>query len=319
MDRLLYVIARLVVGALQSLPLRVVARIGRCSGALAYWLDARHRRVAIRNLTASFSDEMAHAEIMRVARENFKRIGENFASAAKTASMPFDILAPDVEFKPNPQFMAALARPDSRIVVAIGHFGNFELYARFGKWAGTHQCATTYRGLRQPRLNALLQQLREKSGCLYFERRFQGAELKTFMAKPNIVLGLLADQHAGRNGLRLPFFGRECSTSPAPAIFALRYNCALFTGICFRTASGKWRMEAGSEIQTHTNGSSRSVEEIMLDVNRAFETAVRRDPANWFWVHNRWKPFSRKPAKSFGAKVPDAPNVQQTPTTSMKA
>jgi lauroyl/myristoyl acyltransferase len=28
----------------------------------------------------------------------------------------------------------------------------------------------------------------------------------------------------------------------------------------------------------------------MGDVNRAFEAAVRRDPANWFWVHKRWKP-----------------------------
>jgi len=27
----------------------------------------------------------------------------------------------------------------------------------------------------------------------------------------------------------------------------------------------------------------------MRDVNGAFETAVRRDPANWFWVHRRWK------------------------------
>jgi KDO2-lipid IV(A) lauroyltransferase len=27
----------------------------------------------------------------------------------------------------------------------------------------------------------------------------------------------------------------------------------------------------------------------MRDVNRAFEIAVRRDPANWFWVHKRWK------------------------------
>jgi KDO2-lipid IV(A) lauroyltransferase len=33
----------------------------------------------------------------------------------------------------------------------------------------------------------------------------------------------------------------------------------------------------------------------MLDVNRAFEDAVRRDPANWFWVHNRWKPGRTKP------------------------
>ena len=27
----------------------------------------------------------------------------------------------------------------------------------------------------------------------------------------------------------------------------------------------------------------------MRDVNRSFEAAVRRDPANWFWVHRRWK------------------------------
>ena len=27
----------------------------------------------------------------------------------------------------------------------------------------------------------------------------------------------------------------------------------------------------------------------MRDVNAAFEAAIRRDPANWFWVHNRWK------------------------------
>jgi len=27
----------------------------------------------------------------------------------------------------------------------------------------------------------------------------------------------------------------------------------------------------------------------MRDVNRALEAAVRRDPANWFWVHRRWK------------------------------
>ena len=27
----------------------------------------------------------------------------------------------------------------------------------------------------------------------------------------------------------------------------------------------------------------------MADVNRAFEAAILRDPANWFWVHRRWK------------------------------
>jgi lauroyl/myristoyl acyltransferase len=29
-------------------------------------------------------------------------------------------------------------------------------------------------------------------------------------------------------------------------------------------------------------------------VLRAHEAAVLRDPANWFWVHNRWKPGPSK-------------------------
>src|SRR5256885_4896 len=88
---------------------------------------------------------------------------------------------------------------------------------------------------------------------------------------------------------RLPFLGHDCSTSAAPAVFALRYDAVLYTGFCFRTGLAKWRLEAGEEISTHENGRARSSEAIMRDVNRAFEIAVRRDPANWFWVHNRWK------------------------------
>jgi KDO2-lipid IV(A) lauroyltransferase len=110
------------------------------------------------------------------------------------------------------------------------------------------------------------------------------------MSDTGLLLGLLADQHAGMNGLRLPFLGHTCSTSAAPAVFALRYGCPLHSSICFRTGLARWEIEVGDEIPTVENGQPRSLEAIMTDVNRAFETAIRRDPANWFWVHNRWKP-----------------------------
>jgi hypothetical protein len=42
-------------------------------------------------------------------------------------------------------------------------------------------------------------------------------------------------------------------------------------------------------IPTRGADGPRRSSAIMSDVNRAFEQAVRRDPANWFWVHNRWK------------------------------
>ena len=291
MDRLLYVIARALVGFIQALPLRAVARLGRAGGALFYWIDPRHRRVATRNLTMCFGAEKSAAEIRALARENFRRIGENFACAAKTASMTHEELRPFVEFAGPPAILAPPAgqKPPS-VVVAIGHFGNFELYARFGQFCPAFQCATTYRGLRQPSLNRLLQQMRERSGCLYFERRTDGAALKAAMSRPGMLLGLLSDQHGGNGGLRGPFLGHDCSTSPAPAIFALRYRCALHAAICYRVGLAKWRIEAGPEIATYENGVPRATEAIMRDINHAFEEAVRRDPANWFWVHNRWKP-----------------------------
>jgi len=282
MDTLIYWLARALVALIQSLPLAVVARLGRAGGGAAWWLDARHRRVALKNLTMCFRQEKSPEEIHALARENFRRLGENYACAIKTAAMSFEQLRPHIEF-------VAIERlqPPRQVVVAIGHFGNFELYARFHQYSPGYQCATTYRALRQPMLNRLMQDLRERSGCLFFERRTDGPLLRAAMSRQGIILGLLADQST--RGPRIPFLGHDCSTSTAPAVFALRYHCELYTGLCFRTAPAKWRIELGEQVATHENGHPRPVEAITRDVNRAFEAAVRRDPANWFWVHRRWK------------------------------
>jgi len=286
----LYVLARALVALLQSLPLRWVARLGRAGGALAWWLDARHRRVALANLNLCFGNEKSADEIRRLARENFRCIGESYACAVKTAAMTFEELQPHVEFV-DERGLSSLAatRKHKNFVFAIGHFGNFELYARLNRFMPGYQIATTYRGLRPESINRLLQSLRERSGCLFFERRFDAGALKSAMNRGGLVLGLLSDQRAGDGGLRLPFLGHDCSTSAAPAVFALRYDAALYTAFCFRIGLAQWRIEAGNEIPTHEDGRPRTSEAIMRDVNRAFEKAVQRNPANWFWVHNRWK------------------------------
>ena len=231
MDVLLTCLARIVVALLQALPLGAVARLGRCFGALAYVLDGRHRNVTRRNLAAAFP-EMSDAEVRALAKENFKRIGESFACAAKTAGMDAEAIRRVLECGGAEKLPPAIDGVRPSVVIAVGHFGNFELYARTNLFVPGYQIATTYRGLRQPGLNALMQSLRAKSGALYFERRRDAAELKAAMAQPGIMLGLLADQHAGDRGARLPFFGRDCSTSLAAPVLAQRYGCRLFTCLC---------------------------------------------------------------------------------------
>jgi lauroyl/myristoyl acyltransferase len=290
METLLYWLARTLIAIIQALPLRVVARIGRACGAIAFWLDARHRKVALENLQMVFGNEQSPKEIRAIAKENFRRLGENYCSAIKTAVMTPEQMKAHFKFFGAEKILPhkANAGPQSRII-AIGHFGNFELYARFGQFVPIFKCATTYRALNQPKLNRLMQSLRETSNCHFYERRTEGKIMRAHMNDTGLLLGLLADQSEGRGGIRLPFLGHDCMTSAAPAIFALRYKCPLHTAICYRTGLAHWKIEAGEEIPTRENGEPRSVTEIMSDVNRAFEIAVRRDPANWFWVHRRWK------------------------------
>ena len=70
MNTLIYFFGRGVVAFLQMLPLVWVARMGRAAGALAFWIDKRHRRVALDNLTLCFGHEKSPEEIYaRVFRE----------------------------------------------------------------------------------------------------------------------------------------------------------------------------------------------------------------------------------------------------------
>jgi KDO2-lipid IV(A) lauroyltransferase len=312
MDTFLYLVACGLMKFLQALPLSWVARLGRAGGAVAYALDARHRRVALRNLELCLGSEKSPPELRGLARENFRRLGENYCCAIKTAAMTWEQLSSVVEFVGGAKFVYPPTPSGSRsVVTAIGHFGNFEIYARVGPLVPHLQFGTTYRGLRQPGLNRLLLALRQRADCAFFERRTEATALKAWMQGGTRLLGLLADQHAGTGGVRVPFFGHECATTASPAVFALRYDCPLHTTICYRVGLGRWRVEVGDEIPTRVNGKARSVEAITTDVNRALETAVRRDPANWFWVHNRWKPAKGKTAPH----LPVPPQASTPPTT----
>lgn len=306
MQTLLYWFAKMIVLGIQALPLNFVARGGRIGGAIAHALDARHRKVAHANLQRCFP-EKTDAEIQQLVRENFRRLGESYACGIKTAGMKFEDVMKRSELVgleklatpargafvgPHEEFTAQGtpgAAPSNRIV-AIGHFGNFELYAMLARCLPGYKHATTFRGLNQPGLNRLMEELRNRSGCLFFERRSGLRELMRLLSQKGVLLGLLSDQHGGRRGVWAPFFGVECSTNPAPAVFALRYDSPLNTAICYRVGLARWRVEIGDQIPHLENGAPRTVEAIMQDVNVAFEAAIRRDPANWFWVHKRWKP-----------------------------
>ena len=285
MEALWYYAAVLLAKVIRALPLRLVARLGRIGGEVAYWIDVRHRRVASENFRRCLPE--ASNEVRRAwVREHFRRLGENYIAAIKTSFMSREELRPHLEIVGEERLAAHGTRG---AILALGHFGNFELYAHVASGIPGVRRAATYRGLKQSRLDGLIRRLRDRSGCFFFDRKRENAALREALRQGGVILGLLSDLHAGRKGLPMHFLNRECSVSAAPALFALRYDLPLHAAICFRVGLAQWRIEIDKEISTRVDGRRRDVADVTGEILAAFETAVRRDPPNWFWVHDRWR------------------------------
>lgn len=282
-----YAVLKMAVLLVQSLPLKAVAHLGRFLGFAAYCADFRRRRLAVHNLRCVFGSEWDGRKIVAVAKENFRRLGESYCCAVKSARMSGERLKSRICCVGGEELRRANLRAKNQIV-AIGHFGNFELYARLGQLIGLSNTATTYRALKNSAANRIMETLRRQSGTCFFERRQEAGSLKKSLQHGGIVLGLLADHHAG-NGAAAEFLGLPCLATKAPAVLALRYRADLRTAICYRTGLAQWRIEIGKAIPLYNGNRARPVADIIQNVQTTLAEAVRRDPANWFWVHRRWR------------------------------
>lgn len=284
MDRLVLLIYRLFCAVLRSLPLVATFRLGEVVGSLGYYLAAPYRTLALSNLEIAFGGESSPQERRRLARRHFARLVANLFSSLKIAALPRKQIRAIAEIGGAEILERALAEGRG-VVVPISHFGNWELLAQIMPvfYEGVPQ-GTVYQRLGNPLIETEVRASRGRFGLQLFERKegFTGA-LKTLRAGG--IVGVLIDQHAGDGGHWCPFFNRLASTSSLAATLALRTGAALIPAATYTLEPGRWRFafEKPVEVEKH------SVDEVTALLNLALEQQIRRQPEDWFWVHNRWK------------------------------
>src|SRR4030095_6512422 len=98
---------------------------------------------------------------------------------------------------------------------------------------------------------------------------------------------ILLDQNASRSeGVFAPFFGIPASTSKSLAVISQRTGAPVVPVFIRRLESGRHRVEVGPAIAAPPTGD---VVDYTAAFNRSIEAAIRVAPAQWFWMHNRWK------------------------------
>jgi KDO2-lipid IV(A) lauroyltransferase len=272
------------------IPLRPALRMGGWGGAIAYRLFSKTRGLALRHLAMAFP-EKTEAERQLIARQMFVNLG--LAAMEITAIRSYDNgLEGYVELRDGELLREMKARGKG-IIFVTGHLGNWELTARRVARAGVPTSAIAKRG-DDFRLMGLIERWRltGQVTTLWREDASTGRAIIKVL-KGGGGLGLLVDQNTDIQGVFVPFFGWLAHSARAPADFALRFGSPILVGTGHRRGprAGDGLQLEFTEIPYDPNPPDREAEVIRITAacQAVLEDAIRRFPADWVWMHKRWK------------------------------
>ncbi|MCU0621669.1 MAG: lysophospholipid acyltransferase family protein [Gemmatimonadales bacterium] len=269
-------------------------RLASVLGGLLYRLDARHRRIAIANLTTYFTradgSRCDTAEAERITREVCVHM---VANALELVLLP-DALATRglddlVTIEGREHAEAARAAAGNGLVLLSGHYGNWELLPAIARAFGVDLVAINRR-IDNRLIDRWVRELRERIGVTLVPRAGAWRALRAAMARGQAA-SMLVDQDARNFGIFVPFFGVPASTVPTPALLAIRAGAPIVTAFVRRLGPGlRYAVTIDPPIVPDP-AVERDAEVARLTalVNARVEAAVRRDPAQWLWLHRRWK------------------------------
>jgi KDO2-lipid IV(A) lauroyltransferase len=260
------------------LPGAIAFRVGECIGRLLWHCMPQRRRIVLKNLRIALAGEMTIDEIQLLAHQSFIRSIANLVSAVHTAHMPADILESRVTVE-NPEVLEAAVNDGSGCLLLPPHMGNWEILARISHlFPPGHKLGALYRPLNNPHLDARLAAKRQSEGTRMFSKRDSLLEITRFLKQGGII-GILADQRAGPQGVVTNFFGRLTRSSPLPYLLIRRCKVPAFS-ISVRTIRpGYWALRYHS---VTAPGDTQAC----MD---AIERAMRESVVDGFWFQDRWK------------------------------
>ncbi len=295
---------RILVRLVSLLPLPIAFRVGAAAGALGHLLLRRTRALALRQLALAFP-ERGEGERRRIAREMFLSLGR--AAAEVTAIRSYDHRLEAYAELGDPGLLAEVMARGKGMVYVTGHLGNWELMARRIARAGVPNAVIAKRG-GDGRLMDLIAAWRAEGGVttLWREEPDTGrAIIRTF--RQGRALGILVDQDTSVQGVFVPFFGRLAHTPRAAGDLALRFGAPVVVGTIHRKGP---RPTDGhllelTEIPYDPDPADREAEVIRITAacQAVLEATIRRFPAEWVWMHQRWK---TRPEDVSARKMPES-------------
>jgi KDO2-lipid IV(A) lauroyltransferase len=192
--------------------------------------------------------------------------------------------------KPNNlEPLARLMLSDRPKLFLSGHLGNFEMSNYLLGLFGLPTLAVA-RELDNEFLDRFIRNFRARTGQRMVDKKGGYDDIQATLAAGGAV-SMLADQYAGGKGCWVDFFGRPASTHKAIALLALEYEAPILVGCTSRLGRPlHCEMIVGAVLDPRTaSEASAGVKPLTQWFTHQLEGLIRQIPAQYWWVHRRWK------------------------------
>ena len=175
------------------------------------------------------------------------------------------------------------------VLVLIAHFGNYDLMGLFASRLLGYPVTIITKTLKNQRLNELWWELRQKAGLKTLPSH-NAYRACVRALRRNELVGFMLDQNRpSGQGVFVDFFGKPASTTPGLAMMSAQTGAPVVPVFMRRRPDGRHVLEALPVIEPPPDRKEETLRACTAAYTKIIEDEIRRDPAQWMWLHKRWK------------------------------
>ena len=246
-------------------------------------------RVARANLALAFPNKSREEcdEIRRVMWDNLGRVVGEYPHLDAFSPKGED---PRIGYS-FPEGISVESLTAKPLLFLSGHFANWEMMPILAHQVGI-DIAAVVRPPNNPYVADWVARQRSINGPATFIAKHNAARPMLAQLRGEKSLCMLVDQKL-REGIAVPFFGRDAMTTPAPAALALKFGAPIVITSNRRLPGARFHVTVHEVIEfTPSGDDDKDVRALTEAVTACLEKIIREDPGQWLWIHNRW-PTSR--------------------------
>ena len=287
-DRCIYGIVAIFGWWCRRLPKSWALQLGRGIGLLFYYLIKKRREIALNNLQMAFGSQLTAPQRREICKASFINVGKTCIEFLRFPKLNAENIWNEVTVKGRENLHTALEGGKGAIVF-LAHFGNWELLSLvYGALIPDRAKAIAF-PLKNDRLNTYIWQHREQTSLKLIPRK-QAVRETLRALKNNEAVGFFADQNAGPEGVFVEFLGKLASAVRGPAVLALKTGAPLLFSLNIRQPDDRHHIYISPPIYTEPSDDfEQDVTFYTTQMLKQLESYIHKSPAQWLWLHNRWK------------------------------